>query len=380
MTERLEQELRPFLRRARLLIAGRAALRGAIIGAGISAALAIVSVWVIELANPWFYATAILAGVAVGAVWSLRRRPGELLIARIIDDRLGLKDRVGSAVSAEPDEAMAPALTEDAVAHLSGSRPRDVLRTRLRREIGILLALCLVTAGFFIAPTVSLLQSKQKRAEVRVIKSQGKKLVAIAREIRKRELPPTERRIARQVARNMERLGKRMETGRVPKKRALLALNKQQEQLRQAQRQMAGSITKSPPRVARDLRALAAKMEAQQRSSAGLRPPTRQSGKGPQVQLPPELPKKLAELMQKGDFQRAMDMINQLAANLNSQSLSPDELKQLQQALADMAKILQNSDLDKLAKEMLKAAEALRNMDPKLAAQCLKSGCAKAGG
>ena len=84
--------------------------------------------------------------------------------------------------------------------------------------------------------------------------------------------------------------------------------------------------------------------------------------------------------MQKGDFQRAMDMINQLAANLNSQSLSPDELKQLQQALADMAKILQNSDLDKLAKEMLKAAEALRNMDPKLAAQCLKSGCAKAGG
>ena len=380
MTERLEQELRPFLKRARLLIAGRAALRGGIVGAGVSAVIAIVSGWMIELANLWLYAGLILAGVVVGAAWSLRRRPGELLIARIIDDRLGLKDRVGSAVSAEPDEAMAPALAEDAATHISGSRPRDVLRTRLKREIGILAALCLVTAGFFFAPTVSLLQSKQKRAEVRVIKSQGKKLVAIAKEIRKKELPPDERRIARQVARNMERLGRKMETGRVPKKRALIALNKQQEELRQAQRRMAGNITKSPPRVARDLRALAAKMESQQRSSTGLRPPSRQSGKGPQVQLPPELLKKLAELMQKGDFQRAMDMIDQLAANLNSQSLSPDELKQLQQALADMAKILQNSDLDKLAKEMLKAAEALRNMDPKLAAQCLKSGCAKAGG
>jgi uncharacterized protein YjgD (DUF1641 family) len=79
----------------------------------------------------------------------------------------------------------------------------------------------------------------------------------------------------------------------------------------------------------------------------------------------------MSQLLQNGDYQKAMELMAEFAKKLGSGQMSKADAKALEEQLKAMAKALQGTDLDELAKRMREAAEALAKMDPKEAAKLL---------
>jgi hypothetical protein len=68
--------------------------------------------------------------------------------------------------------------------------------------------------------------------------------------------------------------------------------------------------------------------------------------------------------MQNEDYRKAMEIMRQLQAKLDSGKMSPADQKQLKAQMEALAKALKNTDLNKLAQQMLDNAQKLAQMSP----------------
>ena len=294
-------------RRVRLLMVEHYGLMGVAAGACLSSLIVILSKWVPDLLDYRLWIGSLLLGAVLGAAFGLFRKLDDLSVAIAADRRTGSKERLSTAVSFEEPDVLPDierAVIDDAAGHYSALQPRDVFRHRFGKPHIAFLSAALILLGIIFAPQIPAFQSKDRRQEVTVMKQQGKKLVKIAKDIKKVSKPGDKQ--AKVLAARLQKLGREMNTGRMTKKQAMLKTQKLNNEVKALQNKMA-----------------------------------RQNSGG-----------------------KTMEKMQDLAKKLGSKSMSKSDKMKLQKQMAQLAKSLQGTDMDKLAQEMLANPQKLAQMSP----------------
>ena len=219
-------------------------------------------------------AAGFLVGLLVLARWW---RPGLRAAARLTDRRLGLADRLSTAVellAAAPaglvPGGMARLQVADAVEVAQGVVPRAAAPVTLPKESGMLLACAVglvLWAQFLQGWTIPGWPSARNAV---VIRSEGRALVTIARQLdataQHRGLPE-----ARQAAPQLQELGRRLLGPRISREEALGLLRDTARQLQSAQTRIARRVTSAGSggtSGARDARAPATAAETERLQQA----------------------------------------------------------------------------------------------------------------
>jgi len=408
----LKVRLVGFRWRVRLLVAEQSALTW-----GAAAALLCLVLEALDrlrlIRAEWPVVAAVLAaGLAAGWLWGALRRISDFDVARAAEHRLSLKERVSSAVALgphAPDDGMVQALVEDAAEKLDAASPARLFPRRFDRRGQVLVGLVLLLAAAMILPEIPLFQSAATRQERATLRDQGERLVKLAGELERPQLPKAKQRLLRQLAANLKALGKDMRSLRVSRKEALVRMHKLEKEAQLAKAQLtAAGATKSLARAAAELKpgelatAQQAKLLAQLTSLQAGQPKGKGAGLSEQqmreleklaeaikpsvaqqlLDLDADLASVIAELLAKEDLQAALKILEKLAQKLQDKEtlkkLSPEELKRLAEELRKLAEALKETDLDELARRILEMAKALERGDLKAcekAAKGLQSSC-----
>lgn len=256
-------------RRVRLCLAAQASLLVLMI------LCATGTLWVLaaKLLGLWHYPVlvgeALAAGLIVCLLMALVWRLPDSLLACSLDARLGLHDRVttalwlsrAAAVAAQP---LPSAAIADGIAHLRQASAAAAYplpdRTRLRRP-----ALCAVLLGLaLIAPLPPWLlprTERQERQQVRVFAGQ---ITPVAR-LLSNEADRSDDPVAKELAAKLKRLQQRMKSGQLNRKRATLAVSDLQRDLRRlAERSAHQGSPEQARRAAENLQRQAAAQLRQQ--------------------------------------------------------------------------------------------------------------------
>jgi len=219
-----------FRRRMRVLLCARWTLWGAAFGSAAAVALFAVNHFRPTF-HAWWSLLALGAGALLGAVTGLVLPVSAFDTARAVETRSGLKERVSSALRLPKrlDPAVGNAITRDAQSHLLGLRARRLFPWRPRGEgwaFGVLVfvagLLAVLPPGTFLTP-----EARADRADVQ---SRGEELTRLVKELSKTP-PPSNADVYKQVLKNLERLSKDMQAGKISKEEALVKLNELRKQL-----------------------------------------------------------------------------------------------------------------------------------------------------
>lgn len=400
----LDEKLRRLRRRVRLLMVERYALIGLAAAMCVTSVLVILSGRIPTLLDYKIWGGTILAGAVAGVLFGLLKRFDDLTIAISADQRSGSKERLSSAVSVSAPSPgdMEEALLRDAEEHYSTLRPRDVFRHRYGRPHIACLVSVLILLGAVLFPLIPWFQSETRRQEVVVMKDQGEKLVKIAKEIKKDA--PLDGEEMRKLAEKLEKLGNAMQSSRMPKKQAMLGTRKLTSEIKEMQDKLArenstgktmeqarADLRKAADEVAREAAKRLAEKEDIPLSEAMKRLPSDQRlaelarKPGPLTEseraeleqaigkyadpssglpIPKELSEALAKLAENKDYQKAMELMRQLAQKLDMGSMGEMDEELLRKQMEQLANALKDTDLDKLAKMMAENAEKLAQMSP----------------
>ena len=423
---RLAEAIERLRRRARMLQAERAGGLGLAAGLGLGVLLRMGELAHLLQPAIWWYAAAATIPAISAWGWAFFHPPQALAVAAAADARLGIKDRAASAVAlAESREAMAVALVEDAADHVSAVAPRAVFSRRLAGRLWPPTAAAVALALALLLPQWPALQSAQARSERAELEAKAKQFERLAIEIEKRAEPQTQD-IAKQVAENMRRLSRDLQSPGMSKKRALVEMKetakkiaaarakieeKSPKKLAQAGAELAELAAKAPVKQQaermRDLQELSqlkqaglkdietleqlAKLDAgdleklrklpqlkglseeQMRRLAALAARSKARQLYANLEMPQELLDALSELFAKEDYLKAQELMQGLLEKLQSRlkaqqagkapQLSDEELKRLQEELEKLAEVLKNTNMDELAKKLREVAEQLSKMD-----------------
>ena len=387
----------------RLLLAERYGLFGAAVGAVIATGLVLLSSRYDVLLSYALWAEVVALGAGIGVAWGLLRRLDDLTVALAADKRTGLKERLSTAVALRdrPHVDMADALVTDAGSKIAGIDSAQVFRHRFGLPHTLCAAALVVLLAAVIAPLLPVFQSGTRRQEVAVMKTEGKKLVRIAKEIKNQD---TKHEQIRKLAAKLQKLGAKMSTGRMEKKQAMLKAQRLAKDIKREQDRLAkqNSSTKSMEQARADMRKASenlAKSMAEKLAKQENIPPEDALKKLPsdkqlaelarkegplsaseqkqleqslskyadpnnQLAIPSELGEALAKLAGNKDYQKAMEIMQKLAQKMNSGSMSQTDKAALKKQMEALAKALKGTDLDKLAKMMRANAEKLAKMSP----------------
>lgn len=178
-----------------------------------------------------------LAGLLAGALHGVLGKYDPVSVARLLERRLDLKDRLSTALGAKPDGSPVVAAQESDASHHAPDTAavyRAVPLTPVPRRTYIALAVAVAVALTYFAPELPVVWNPKRRAEQVAVKKEGERLLAVAKaaaaEAKKQNLPEAEK-----AAKKVEALGKELARGRMPLKEALLERAKLSEELRKAQ-------------------------------------------------------------------------------------------------------------------------------------------------
>ncbi len=252
------QGLREVLRRVALRLGAGAAVRmlarAAAAGSTGLLAWALVTL-VLPVPFPLSAAAAaaalILAAASPALVWRLR--PSLLVAARVADRRLGLADRLGTAVELlsrpGPPTGLARLQISDAVAAARTVAPRAVAPIRTPREAWVAAAGCALLAawaqfllGWSLPGTPAARTLAVIHREGRALEEMGRRLDAAGRA---RGLPA-----ARRAAPQVEELGRRLEAPRMARQDAVALLREAGRQLAAAQEMVERRLLAALPKGA----------------------------------------------------------------------------------------------------------------------------------
>lgn len=387
-------------KRVRLLFIERFSLIGISMGMLAAGVIVLFSTRFDQLLNYELWAATVFAGLLIGTAYGAFKKFDDLAVAIAADKRTGMKERLSTAVALQDDsDEMVKALVQDAEEHTSGMRPNQVFRHKFGIAHAVFgISLLLFLASIF-APQLPMFQSKTRRQEVAVMKREGKKLVRISKELKGISAPHEN---LRKLSYRLEALGKKMETGRMTRKQAMLhtqrlnkeilkeqdrlaKLNSQKKSMDQAQAQMRRASADLADKISHEI----AKKENIPPSEAMKKVPSDKRlaelarKEGPLTeserkklenavkksleaendqQIAVELGEALSKLAQNGDYQKALSLMQQVAKKLGSKNLSPMNREMLREQMKQLAQALSNTNLDKLAKQLKENAQQLANM------------------
>ncbi|MHB9024513.1 MAG: 6TM ABC transporter family protein [Armatimonadota bacterium] len=382
MTEpdaRFQAIFQPFRRRIQRLLVERGICWGLTAAGLLASLLLLIGLFTSWDITPLGLLLLLLLGAAGGGVAAQFRRRSDLAFALTLERRADLKERVSTAIVLQDDAASDPEfralVTEDALAHLESLTPKTLFpRTLARSQKTALLAWGIVLL-LFVLPTFDWLYPRPVREQRLALREAGKVLQKQAKDLQER--PETRNSdVARQVARNMKKLGIDLQKNRISPRRALMKMHKLEEQARKASRDLAdaqakrdNAATKQAADQAR--KALANRSAAEKAAAERAREKLAESGD--RKQLTPEernaLSREerlssLAEHLEAGDLGAAAEDLNQLGEDLESAELSEAERAQLAENLEQLSEALQNSSGKQLSAAMKKAAGELQKGTP----------------
>jgi len=235
--------LRPFRRRVRILRASRCGAIGGCLGAVAALAMAGLDLAGAVYFEPWMLAVPVVFGVAAGILKALFERLPDAMVARSVDRRGGLEDRLTTAAEV-PVEAgpMAGIQHEDAARHLEGLRPADLYPLRPGRWHGSMVFLALVTALVFVLGNSAILRTKERQKEadeLRRTAAEVKRVVKPALEQAKRVDATADEK---DLARRLNKFTRDLERARMSRPEALVKANQLAEQARRVEGQRSAKL------------------------------------------------------------------------------------------------------------------------------------------
>ncbi len=395
-TERtVTQALAAVSSRLRLLRWVRHASRGALVGIG----LALIAValahfdWLPERLPLEILLPALLvAGIGAGTVTALLRPIPLMDAARLAESRLGLKERLSSALEFErspraardPEAALLLRLqAADAAAHARSLNAAEAVPWRWFWETKVALGGLLLLALTLWLPNLPALVPPQLRIERQIVRKTGdnleKKAAVIQKLADQKHLEGT-----RKAAADMKRLGHKLATGKLDKKQAMVQMSKLTQQMRQAQQKAAqgtpGAGEKSLAQAGQQLsQSLAAGAKSAGGQGApkpgdpkqGFNVPTNgsKSSTTPSAHhaTTPEV-QKAASAMRQNDTKALSEQLRQLADKTASGKLSPAEQQQAAADLQKLSQALKDTPMPETQKHTQAAADAMKRGDKQGAA------------
>ena len=373
----------------------------------------------------------ILLGVAGGTVTTFLRPISLMDAARLAEARLGLKERLSSALEFEraPQGTVAPDAVllmrlqqEDAAVYARDLKAVEAVPLRWPWEAGAALGGLAALALVLFLPTLPVLLPPGVLTERAIVHKTGDKMQKTARLIQKQaegqHLDGT-----RRAAAAMQRLGKRLATGKMDKKQAMVQIAKLTSQMKAEQQKKAlansgaGAGSKSMAQAGQQLAQAMAAASASASSSkaggagqkaggagqkaggggnkAGQKPGENGAGAGKKgaedpshgfnvpgasknkaaasspspsgLPATPEL-RKAAQAMQQNDSKGLSEQLRQMADHAESGKMSPAEQGQGAQDLQKLADALKNTPMPETQKHTQAAADALKRGDKSAAA------------
>ncbi|MCE5198795.1 MAG: hypothetical protein ABFD54_10375 [Armatimonadota bacterium] len=406
----LTERIHAMRRRVRLLLVERYGLIGGAAGAVVAAVMALLSLRYDALISYTLWAGALVFGTGVGVAWGLLRKLDDFTIALAVDRRAGLKERMSTALMVSDDTSWAEALVHDAREHVTAVSPKSVFPHKFGMPHWVFGGAALLLACAVVLPQVPALQSSGRRQEVTVMKRQGAKLKSIAKDIRKQTSPShTE---MRKLANRLENLGKKMQTGRMTRKQAMLKTRKLTKEVKEQQNLLARRNSPGKPMEQAQLEMRKAAEQLSQKMAMELakkeniplaqamnqvpsdkrlaelarkdgplteserkeleQAVSKYANRNSSEPIPSELGEALAKLAQSQDYQKAAELMKKLSQRLNSGKMSKSDQESLRKQMQALAKSLKGTDLDKLAKAMRQNAEALSKMSDEQLKQLMK--------
>ncbi len=405
----------------------RHAARGALAGVAVALVAAVCAHF--DVLPDWLPLEAVLPGAIllgiIGGTITTFLRPISLMdAARLAEARLGLKERLSSALEFEraPQAAVAPDAVllmrlqqEDAAVHARGLRAVEAVPLRWPWEAKAVLGGLAVLALVLFLPTLPVFLPPGVLAERAIVHKTGDKMQKTARLIGK-QAEGQHLEGTRRAAAAMQRLGKRLATGKMDKKQAMVQIAHLTQQMKAEQMKKAlanggpGAGSKSMAQAGSQLAQALAGASASGSSSkaagagqkgggggnkAGQKPGENggQGGKngaadpfhgfnvpgagknkaGQASQSPsgppptPEL-RKAAQAMQQNDSQGLSEQLRQMASRAESGKLSPAEQGQAAGDLQKLADALKDTPMPETQKHTQAAADALKRGDKQAAA------------
>ena len=218
-------DLRSFRRRVRLVRGWRGLAVGLLIGGTMGVAWAVMdlmSVWFTEWAQLGILVgTCGLVGLLVGGLWPVN----EASVARSVDRRAGLRDRLGTMMEREGEHAdFDDALRNDAQVYVGRVKAKKVFPVRVGRwQYLALVAMAIASMVFLLGNNWYMLSP-----ELRETKQELAKIAAsierVARPLADKDNPaigPEEHELAREL----KQFAKRLEKGRLSKEEAMQIAN-----------------------------------------------------------------------------------------------------------------------------------------------------------
>ncbi len=436
----LDSQIWRLRRRVRLLLIERYGLFGGGVGAVLATCMVILSTQVTSLLDYRIWFSTVIAGILGGCAFALTRPLRDLTVAIAADKRTGLKERLstaiafadpspsegrGGAVSPRPSEGegsgvrvgsrafptdFEQALVTDANEHFSGLKASEVFRHRFGPPHVAFLAAVVLLLGVTFIPQMARFNSPARQQDIATMKQEGATLLKISKEIEKRA--GDRQKDLKKLAGKLDDLGRKMQTGRMPKKEAMISSQRLNKQIKAEQDRLAkeNSTTKSmaeaqaemkkaAEELARDMaRKMAEKQnippaEALRKLASDKRmaelaqksePLTESERKelekavekytnpNSSLAIPKELGEALAKLAENEDFKKASELMQKLTQKAQGGQMKEADREALQKQLDALAKALKGTDLNKLAKMMRENAERLAKMSPEELAKMTK--------
>lgn len=401
-------DLAPFRRRIRLVRAWRCAAVGACLGAMMSLALAALDFFGVLDVTPLMLAVPVALGIFGGLARALVERLPESAIARSVDRRGQLADRLTTASEISPSAGgMAGALFHDAHARAASLRAGTLYPFRLGRWHAGLLALAALCTFVYLLGNTTLFKSPQAKKDAAELKRSADEVQRVARpvleEAKRSDASPGQKELARQLNKFTSDLRK----GRLSKQQALVKANQLADQAQKLEKSRGAALAQSvqaAQTAAQKLQAMSGQAGMQKSDALKLAQQASalqsqiadvqrqlsavQAGKSnltpqqkaalakklaalqkqlQQIQLSQQAQQFLSTLQNMPDYQEAQKLLAQLAAHAQAQQsgeqspLTPEQLKRIADRLDALTKQY-NTDakMRELAKQMLEAARNAR--------------------
>ncbi len=420
----ITRALAQVITRLRLVRWVRHAARGALVGTGL--ALVAVVLAHFDLLPDWLPLEAVLPavialGVGVGTVTAFLRPIAPMEAARLAEARLGLKERLSSALEFErtdpksragggdPEAALLRRLQwQDAAAHAQTLKPAQAVPLRWPWEAKALGGALAVLALALVLPSLPAFVPADIQLQRQIVHKTGDKLQKTARLIQK-QANQQNLEGTRRMAQAMQRLAKRLSSGKLDKKQAMVQISKLTQQMKAQMQKMAqsnagqGAGAKSMAQAGQQMmQAMQGGQGAQSGGQKAAGAGQKAGGKGAQkagqngnqggkpnpndpfhgfsvpgagknsaghpnaqssnTPASPEM-QKAAQAMQRNDATGLSEQLRQMASKAEAGKLSPADAQRAAQDLQKLADALQNTPMPETQKHAQAAADAMKRGD-----------------
>lgn len=358
----LEQKLTPFARRIRVLSAWRGLAVGACCGAGLDLTWSVLD-WTRVLYADWVGLGVVFgSGALLGMVIGFLRKVNLPSIAKSVDLRAQLKDRLETAVTPPSDSSIFEGVQQsDAERSLEGVQPAKLYPFRFGRWQTAALAAAILAASVFLLGNSPVVRGPKNAAERKELAEIGQKVERIAKPLEKEVKPAAAASGQKKLAGDMNRFAKELEQGKLNKEEAIRKANEMASKAEEDAKSKADEALRKTEKAETAL----GKYQKLKLDESGANVEDLE-----RLNLTPEQQAALDRIMQdKGmpqtDSKFSDNQLKEMGSNRNAERLSqltPEQREQLRQEVAKRQSELQKEmdRIDKLPESERKKLEAER--------------------